>query len=115
MTKPQRLTAKVAGTSFDGRQSTMAFVHRDDPVTLRREPDNAYDRNAIAIDHARGNIGYIPKVIAADLAPKLDDGCVATAKVTALQGGSKRHRYLGATIEIEVSPNPTPFDDDVTL
>lgn len=41
-------------------------------VLLCREPDNRYDRNAIAIRAVTGTIGYLPKDEAARYAPVLD-------------------------------------------
>lgn len=50
-------------------------------ITLVREPNNAYDKNAIAI-FANDNlhVGYIPKQYATLLAPMIDEGRKFTAK-----------------------------------
>ena len=40
---------KLAGVSFEGRQELIAQLQPADPLVLRREPDNAYDPNAIAV------------------------------------------------------------------
>ena len=105
-------SAKVAGVQFEGSQSIIPFCQEGDPVKLEREPDNRYDGNALKVVHDRGQIGYVPKALAAHLAPHFDSGEVATAKIIAINGGSRRYPTLGVEIAIEMHPNPKPFDDD---
>lgn len=42
-------------------------------VTFVREPDNAYDANAVAATVAGRVVGYLPKRLVAGLAPQLDE------------------------------------------
>lgn len=45
------------------------------PLTLRREPGNPHDPNAIAVDTAGGEqLGWVPRELAAELAARLDAG-----------------------------------------
>ena len=104
---------KLAGCTFDGRQTTIAFCHVDDPVTFKREPDNRYDGNAILVKTTHGDIGYVPKALAAHLAPRLDAGEVATGKITRITGGHKRYPSHGVDVMIEMAPNPRPIDDEI--
>jgi hypothetical protein len=53
-------------------------------VELEREPDNEADENAIMVvvtdsDFRRAHIGYVPREIAADLAPRLDKEKITVA------------------------------------
>lgn len=53
-----------------------------DEVTLVREPDNAYDKNAVAVFSVKGErLGYIPATVAVDLARAMDED---DAKVRAI-------------------------------
>lgn len=73
----------VAGVTHDGRQTVIRkHCSAGDPAELRREPDNAFDRNAIAV-YVRGRqIGYVPADVAETIAPGLDSGLLTlTAKV----------------------------------
>ena len=107
-------TTRIAGVQFDGRQSVIAFCQNGDPVTLRREPKNAHDANAIAVDTTHGDIGYIPRALAANLAPRLDAGeVVQDAKIIAITGGTSRYPSHGVEIAFEMAPNPRPFEDAV--
>jgi len=80
------------------------------PLALEREPENAYDSNAIkvfAVDEqgAGWHIGYIPKTSNAVLAMLMDEGSAVnvTGRVFAISG--KR-------IEIEVNWSEPEEEDD---
>jgi hypothetical protein len=69
---------RVAGVAGAGRHhaETLASeaVAPGQPLELRRDPANPHDPNAIAV-HAPGGgdqVGWVPREIAADLAPDLD-------------------------------------------
>lgn len=71
------LHTKVAGVTFDGRQALIAQLTGREPCRLLPEPGNPYDENAIAVMVviAMGSvwhIGYVPKELAAQVAPFLD-------------------------------------------
>ena len=70
------LTSKVAGIAR--HQTALEFVLRGTFFILCREPDNPFDKNAIAVK-ARGKymLGYIPRYVAESLAPLLDAGKVS--------------------------------------
>lgn len=83
------ISTRVAGVTFDNRDRTprqpfIRRIRRDDRLLVRREAENPYDANAIAVfwpdnlgdEH---QIGYIPRSLAAVLAPLLDDGILMTA------------------------------------
>ena len=82
-TIPGTFSAKVVGMSFDpsypGNVHMLAAVveHGRPPVlALVRDPDNAYDANAVAVrSSATGrHLGYLPAPLAARLAPEMDAG-----------------------------------------
>lgn len=72
----------VAGTTFNGRQGYICYLNRNKSrayCSLRRERTNKADANAIAvIGHVRGGkhvmLGYVPRELAAQLAPVMDAG-----------------------------------------
>jgi len=43
-------------------------------LELRRVPDNPHDPNAIAVHAGEEQVGWVPRELAAELAPQLDDG-----------------------------------------
>jgi hypothetical protein len=68
----KRLVTAVAGQRFQGAPATLG-----EQVQLVREPDNAADRNAIAVHAAVGRrLGYLSREIAADYGGLMDLGLV---------------------------------------
>ena len=73
------------GTS---RQKIIGRLKAGDKAALRREPDNRYDPNAVAVCTASGEqIGYLSREVAAEIAPLLDQGTRVDAEVSSLTGG----------------------------
>lgn len=76
----------VAGVTFNNRQSKIYYIWRNLQkdqasvyVSLRRNPTNEYDKNAIQVlGHVRGgstvDLGFIDKNLATELAPLMDSG-----------------------------------------
>lgn len=72
----ERADFMIAGATIgDDRREACEACREDDPVSLVREPDNPYDSNAILVVCEDGSdLGYVPRILAKDLAPLLDDG-----------------------------------------
>lgn len=77
--RPQEARALVAG------------LEEGEELVLVREPGNAYDTNAIKVLHPENEIhlGYIEKDIAAELAPRMDDGEEFTCEMYSREGTIK--------------------------
>ncbi len=81
-------------------------------LELRRDPDNEHDANAIAVHVAGGGeqLGWVPRELAVELAPELDDGRPWSAVVLREQRRSPRDPRHGLTMllapahEIELRP-----------
>jgi hypothetical protein len=112
---PGGFEVSVVGVSFEGRQDILARLYdrQRDGVTivpsLKRWPDNPYDANAIAVHvTAPGEtvqIGYIPKALAATLAPRMDAGeDIRATRVLVICGGDATRVVFGARIDIETPP-----------
>jgi hypothetical protein len=73
----QTVYTGLVGVTFGDRQMVIERCHLHQLLMLRREPDNAYDPNAVAV-FARFSgdefqIGYLPALLAADLAEFMPD------------------------------------------
>jgi len=98
------MTFNIVGVTFRNKDGSLRQeiiqdeVKENDLLTMRREPDNEYDPNAIAIFSSSGNqVGYIPR----DLAKILKDEDLSTYKLVVNEKvcGSKRRIYgIKATI-----------------
>jgi hypothetical protein len=84
------------------------------PLSLRRDPENPHDANAIAV-HAGGEgeqVGWVPRALAVELAPDLDAGRAWAAVVLREQRRSPRDPRSGLTMllapaaEIELREAP---------
>lgn len=95
----ETITTKVAGVTFNNRQSHIQKLQVGDPLILRRERDNKYDENAIAIyDIKENQIGYIPKDLAVKLVDILDSDRRYDCTINKITGG--RHLNYGLVINI---------------
>jgi single-stranded-DNA-specific exonuclease len=81
---------KVVGVSFEGRQDVVGGLRAGDALELRRDPENAYDPNAIGVWYGTLQLGFLRRPIAARIAPNIDGGERYDAEVTAVTGGGGR-------------------------
>jgi hypothetical protein len=107
----------VVGVAGAGRHHAQAIA--SDAVTpgsrleLRRHPENEHDPNAIAVHAGGAQVGWVPREVAAELAPELDGGRPWSALVLREQRRSPRDPRHGLTmllapvpqLELRVSPN----------
>ena len=98
---------KVVGVTFtneDGvsRQSIIRELAQCDTITIRREPTNRYDTNAIMVLTDKGQVGYIGKDYASILAPMMDAG--TQFKVTIGETGEYKGNYYLDIIINEIGP-----------
>ncbi|KAI9442268.1 SNF2 family N-terminal domain-containing protein [Lactarius indigo] len=84
-----------------GVQYYKGFVDIGEQVRFVREPQNKYDRNAIAVQNiGRTQVGHIPRQTAAKLAPLIDSGLI-TVEGTMNQGNLHKFDYsLSVTLKI---------------
>jgi hypothetical protein len=69
------------------------------PLVLRRDPDNEHDPNAIAVLTPGGEqVGWVPRDLAAEVAPELDRGDTWSAIVLREQRPSPRDARTGVTM-----------------
>ena len=69
----------VVGVAGAGRHHAEAIESSDavkpgSPLELRRDPDNEHDPNAIAVHAGGAQVGWVPRELAAELAPRARRG-----------------------------------------
>jgi HIRAN domain-containing protein len=95
------VVASVAGAA---RHHAQALADEDAvapgrALTLRRDPGNEHDPNAIAVVTQRDEaLGFVPRELAAELAPQLDRGIPWSAVVLREQRASPRDPRTGVTM-----------------
>ena len=78
---------KVAGVTFEGRQRYIRNMLRNNStkITLRRDRNNPYDSNAVAVINEYGEqIGFLSRQVASSVAPRMDMGIRYQAMVSAI-------------------------------
>jgi hypothetical protein len=97
---------RVAGVAGAGAHHAAALgsdaVAPGRPLELRRDPDNSHDPNAIQVHPVDGGaqVGWVPRELAAQLAPELDAGRPWSAVVLREQRRSPRDPRHGLTMLI---------------
>jgi len=116
---------KILGTIYDDYWTEAR--EEDISVTLKREPNNNYDSNAVAVHvearsdetkgWAEGQVGYVPAAQAAFIGQALEDKRVARVEFSDM-GCSGRGAKIWAKVKIhirrEVSPEEADADGDIT-
>jgi HIRAN domain-containing protein len=99
---------RVAGAAGAGRHHADALntdaAAPGRQLVLRRDPDNPHDPNAIAVDAGGEQVGWVPRELAAELAPELDAGRPWSAVVLREQRASPRDPRTGLTMLLAAAP-----------
>ena len=95
---------QVAGVTYENRALAIRGLRVGEVVTLRRQPSNPYDTNAIEVlTIDLRSLGHIPKPLAARLARRFDElGGQLQATVTAMNPGTINGTYLSLSIQFEI-------------
>ena len=98
------ICTRVAGVTFDGRQSVIARLSIGEDVLLKREPTNPYDPNAISVECQNGwQIGYLNRPLAAMLVPFFDNyQQIVHGNVHCITGSLRPGYSLGVVITFNV-------------
>lgn len=102
------IRTKVAGVTFNKRQNYLNYIKKqnikDIKITLRREPNNIHDNNAIRVcarnikTNKYADCGYIPAELAKTLAPLMDSGIFVSARDYEITGVSQRTLGMNVTL-----------------
>jgi hypothetical protein len=109
--KGRELISKVSGVTYGTRQRALQRLEKYNlgmiNITLERDADNTYDVNAVKVmvnvnSSRRYHLGFIPRDLAALLAPLLDKGVELAARLKGITGGYETRETRGALITIEM-------------
>jgi len=75
----------IAGFQYYEGENLWPLMHIGDELMLKREPDNRYDRHAMAVYWNDNKLGYIPRHENRTLAQLFDHGQKLTAQIRRLQ------------------------------
>ena len=91
------LETKVAGTMYYEPHEFEPIIKKDLLLKMVREPDNKFDKFAVALHLEDGKIGYLPKTQNEVIARLMDAGKEFTTKVV-----SKKWNEQNNWLEIEI-------------
>jgi hypothetical protein len=74
------------------------------PLELTRDPANEHDTNAIKVEAGAEQVGWVPRELAAELAPRLDAGEQWSAIALREQRDSPRDPRRGLTMLLAAAP-----------
>ena len=111
LVKLQNICTKVAGVTYGKRQQAIEHLTHYRPehirISLYRDKANAYDRNAVAVIatvKGKGSytMGYLPKALAAFIAPLMDAGRTITSRLASIKGTNEPYLNYGLGIEVRI-------------
>ncbi len=111
LVKMQSVSTKVSGVTYGKRQQAIEHLTHYRPgdirISLYRDRTNAYDSNAIAVIATVRNkgaytMGYLPKALAAFIAPLIDSGKLITSRFREVRGMYQPFMNYGLGIEVRV-------------
>jgi single-stranded-DNA-specific exonuclease len=69
----REIRSKIVGITFDNRMEFVKQLKQGEQLFLKREKDNQYDKNAVALENKSGNpLGYLKKELSLTIAPEMD-------------------------------------------
>ena len=80
-------SADIVGVQYGTRKFAARRVRLGDDLDLKRDYENPVDSNAIAVHHAAGQIGFLPRSLAQRIAPDIDAGQSIVATATSVNPG----------------------------
>jgi HIRAN domain len=90
--------AGVAGARFQAAALEGDEAAPGQPLELRRDPGNEHDANAVMVLAGGDQVGWVPRELAAEIAPQLDRGAPWSAIVLREHRASPRDPRTGMTM-----------------
>ncbi|MGN0449579.1 MAG: HIRAN domain-containing protein [Ruminococcus sp.] len=109
LVKLPNICTRVAGVTYSKRQQAIEHLTHYRPenirISLYRDNKNAYDCNAVAViatvkDKGSYTMGYLPKALAAFIAPLMDAGRTITSRLAGIRGTNEPYLNYGLGIEV---------------
>jgi len=109
--KAETVDTKIAGVTVGRRQEALERLTQYDAdrisVSLARETANEYDTNAVAVivsvtDKGSYTMGYLPRTLAATIAPLIDAGKAVKAMFKEVRGKYHNYHNYGMAVSLSI-------------
>lgn len=77
-----------------------------DPLTLKREPQNPHDANAVRVEWKGQPLGYVPRRDNSDVARQLDRGVPVQARIVRLKEARNPWQRVEFEVFVELAARP---------
>ena len=77
-----------------------------DPLTLKREPQNPHDANAVRVEWKGQPLGYVPRRDNSDVARQMDRGAPVQARIVNLKEARNPWQRVEFEIFVELAARP---------
>lgn len=117
--KTRTIITKVAGVTYESRQETISKLTGREPARIVPEPTNPYDKNALAVhvalaDGTIAHVGFIPRDLAAIIAPHLE-GEQVMCSIREITGGFETWDGGTASLGLRIMVEYPVGDDFYTV
>ena len=99
-------SSPLAGSQYHALPDIVDRIRVGDALTLKREPDNPHDRNAIQVLWQGHLLGFVPRRENKAVARAMDRGDPLIARVVALHPEESPWRRLRFEISMPLDPAP---------
>ena len=99
-------SSPLAGSQYHALPDVVDRIHVGDSLTLKREPDNPHDRNAIQVLWQNHLLGFVPRRENKAVARAMDQGNRLIARVVALHPAEAPWRRLRFEISMPLDISP---------
>jgi hypothetical protein len=100
-TKKREWKTRLAGVTFEGRMERIKkYALRKSGYQLVRQPNNPHDKNAIQVTVSGHDIGFVPGMLAKELAPIMDDGTELNVHFRRALVSDKTGEVIGLIVKI---------------
>lgn len=112
--KPDVLTTRIAGVSHQNetgpsRQVCLERLTPYDEIWLSADPESRFDRNAIKVLSEKGQLGFLPREVAADLS----GSDLSAVSVELRSKGQASNGLWGCTVELKLSKPSTRVEPTI--
>jgi hypothetical protein len=96
----------LAGFQYYEGKAQWDNMRVGDPLTLKREPQNPHDANAVRVEWKGQPLGYVPRRDNSDVARQIDRGVPVQARIVRLKEARNPWQRVEFEVFVELAARP---------